>query len=113
LESWKYESKLVAGTIKLINIKRRNTVVKQVQHGDVLLKRIENLPQGTKPVQRLNGSMVIMDGEATGHKHSITENSAQLWELKWELYLEVTDPVTLQHEEHKPLAIPSGIYQIG
>jgi hypothetical protein len=70
-------------------------VVKQVQHGDVLLKRIENLPQGIKPVQRQNGSIVIMDGEATGHKHSITENCANLWELKGELYLEVTEPVVI------------------
>ena len=88
-------------------------MVQQLQHGDVLLKRIDKLPLGIKPVHRQNGSLVIMDGEATGHKHTITENSAKLWELNGEMYLEVTEPVTIQHQEHKPLPIPSGIYQIG
>ena len=88
-------------------------MIKQLQHGDVLLKRIDQLPLGIKPVQRQNGSLVIMDGEATGHKHTITENSAKLWEIKGEMYLEVTGPVTIEHQEHKPLAVPSGIYRIG
>jgi hypothetical protein len=27
--------------------------------------------------------------------------------------LEVAEPVTITHEEHKPLEIPAGIFQIG
>jgi hypothetical protein len=88
-------------------------MINQLQHGDVLLRRIGKLPWGIKPVQRQNGRLVVMDGEATGHKHAITENGAKLWELKGEMYLEIIAPVTIQHDEHKPLPIPPGIYQIG
>jgi hypothetical protein len=87
-------------------------VEKQLQHGDVLLKSIEILPKGVKPVQRQNGSLVIMEGEATGHKHVVAEKSANLWELNGQLYLEVTEQVAIQHEEHKRLPVPQGLYGI-
>ena len=34
-------------------------------------------------------------------------------ELKGDLYLEVTEPVTITHDEHKSLPIPEGIYHVG
>jgi hypothetical protein len=84
-----------------------------LQHGDVLLKRIAKLPTGLTEVQRRDGCLVIAEGEATGHHHVITATPAKLYELKGELYLEVTEPVTITHEEHKTLPIPPGIYEIG
>jgi hypothetical protein len=89
-----------------------------LQHGDVLLERISKLPEGTTNVNRKNGLLVVMDGELTGHSHTITQENARLMELtkdgKSDLYLEVTnEPVTITHEEHKPIAIPPGIYKIG
>ncbi len=85
----------------------------QIQHGDVLLKRIDKLPKGVVEVPRKEGRIVVMEGEATGHHHVITAEPATLWEIKGDLYLEVTAPVTITHEEHKELPIPKGIYQIG
>jgi hypothetical protein len=52
-------------------------------------------------------------GEVTGHHHAIVEKGARLYELKGELYMEVTQPVIITHEEHKPLPIPPGIFKIG
>jgi hypothetical protein len=85
----------------------------QIQHGDVLIWRITKMPEGCKAVPRHNGLLVVAKGEATGHHHVIAEKGAVLYELRGELYLEVTEPVTITHEEHKPLSIPEGIYQIG
>lgn len=88
-----------------------------IQHGDVLLKSVSKLPMGIKRLPRTNGQLVVMKGETTGHAHIITETGASLMELERngvkELYLEVTTPVTITHDEHKPLPIPPGIYQVG
>jgi hypothetical protein len=89
----------------------------QIQHGDVLLRGIESLPAGVKKTRRKNGRLIVMKGETTGHAHVITDKAASIWMLekdgKTELYLEATEPVTIIHEEHKPLPIPAGIYRIG
>jgi hypothetical protein len=87
--------------------------VRQLQHGDVLLQEVEGLPRGSKKVARENGRIIVARGEATGHNHAIAEKGAVLYELKGDLYLEVTEPVTITHEEHKPIEIPEGIYEIG
>lgn len=92
------------------------------QQGDVLLKRIAALPKGLKQLD----TKVLQEGEFTGHMHqfrmtddltvyaapalagastkTITENENK--------YLEVRAPSCLSHEEHKPIVVPPGIYQI-
>ena len=87
-----------------------------LQHGDVLIKKVTALPTGAKPVQA-EGRLIVMRGEQTGHNHVIVSDKAKLYELTkdgvTERYLEVLEPVTITHEEHKALPIPEGIYQIG
>ena len=89
----------------------------ELQHGDVLIKTIKRLPAGVKSQQRENGRLVIMHGETTGHAHTITEKGATVWILEKDgvsqMYLEVMEPVTITHEEHKAIPIPPGIYEIG
>lgn len=87
--------------------------MRQLQHGDVLLQGVKKLPKGLSRVDRKNGQLVVAEGEATGHSHVISAEPAVLWELKGDLYLEVSEPVTITHEEHQPMDIPTGIYQIG
>ena len=89
-------------------------MINQIQHGDVIIKRITELPKGCSEVNRENGRFVVAKGEATGHNHAIVDQGCRLMELKGELYLEVTaEQVTITHEEHKALPIPAGIYKIG
>ena len=85
----------------------------QIQQGDVLLRKISELPTGCREVPRKADQLIIAEGEATGHRHVITDNGARLLELKGELYLEATTPVVIHHDEHKPLDILPGIYQVG
>lgn len=86
---------------------------RQIQHGDVLIKEVDAIPEGAVPIPKRNGRLILAEGEFTGHHHAIVEKGAALYELKGELYIEVTQPVIVTHEEHKPLPIPPGIYQIG
>ena len=91
---------------------------KQIQQGDVIIKEIDTLPVGVKPdVYRDSGKIIIAKGEASGHDHVIESDGAELWEIQKggaiQKYLKVSKPVTIYHDEHKPLPIPVGIYEIG
>jgi|SRR3990167_5393859 len=88
--------------------------MRQIQHGDVLIIEVDKLPAGCHDIERQDGRIIVMAGEATGHHHTITSTGCRLMQLNGQLYLEITaDQVTITHEEHKPLTIPTGIYLIG
>ena len=89
---------------------------KQIQQGDVLLQEVAGIPSGAAMVPS-KGHVVVARGEQTGHNHIIVSDKATLWSLTRngvsELYLEVIAPVTITHDEHKPIPIPAGVYRIG
>lgn len=77
------------------------------RHGDVLIKKIDVI-KGKK----LN-HLVLAEGEVTGHAHRITQGEAELYEQDGVLYLHVeSEEALLTHEEHKPIALPKGDYEI-
>jgi hypothetical protein len=90
--------------------------LKQFQQGDVLLQEINNLPINAKRMPTAD-RVIVARGEKTGHNHMINSDMAKIWTLTrdgvTELYLEVQAPVTIIHDEHKPLPIPIGIYRVG
>ena len=86
----------------------------QLQHGDVLLQPVARLPKDAVAVPRRSGRLILAEGEATGHHHTVTDQGAALYQIKGELYLEVTsEAVTITHEEHKPITVPAGVYKVG
>ena len=83
------------------------------RHGDVLIKRLEKLPAGVvnkKPSKQA----VLAEGEATGHFHRLSCDSASIQLLEHEMarYLVLSDTCRLTHEEHNALSIDSGVYEI-
>jgi hypothetical protein len=57
--------------------------------------------------------MVLAYGEVTGHSHRIEDPAtAEVFELNGQLYLKVSDPARLIHEEHKPITLPPGAYRV-
>ena len=86
---------------------------KQIQQGDVLLKRIDKLPKSLEKINHL----ILAEGETTGHAHVIeqTEGTATLFkEEKGNLFLLIKNgQVVLKHQEHKNIIIDPGIYKIG
>lgn len=82
------------------------------QQGDVLIKRKENLqiPENAKLLDHL----VFAEGEITGHKHRIAQGAAMLYMLEKMMVLKViSENAVLIHEEHKPITLEKGIYEIG
>lgn len=81
-----------------------------LQQGDVLLTGISKIPVNGKKLNHLT----LAIGEATGHSHTITKGKAELVESNKKWYLKVlSEEAILTHQEHKPIAIPKGEYEIG
>jgi len=91
------------------------------QHGDVLIKKINNLPTILNKVYPKNGRFVLADGEVTGHAHAIVadnrlsvyESEASEWDNSNKLFMDVKEKVEIVHEEHHKQVIEPGIYEIG
>ncbi len=79
-----------------------------LQQGDVIIAKVEKI-RGKK----LN-HLTLAQGEKTGHHHTITEGDAELYEENGTLYLRVnSEKATLTHQEHNPITIEKGDYEIG
>jgi hypothetical protein len=97
--------------------------MKYLQQGDVILKKIDTLPEGCTKLD----TKVLQLGEVTGHKHqfqasadvqvlvdpsfagldmSITPDEGKF------IVVGGTLPVSLLHEEHNPVIVEPGIYQV-
>jgi hypothetical protein len=85
----------------------------QLQQGDVLITRIESLPYGGYVVPPGNRGHILADGEITGHAHVIPIDHAITTRIGDKLYVTVTAPTFVTHEEHKPIALEPGTYEIG
>jgi hypothetical protein len=79
-----------------------------IQQGDVLVKKVSEV-KGKKLKH-----LTLAQGESTGHHHTITEGDAELYEHKGTLFLKVkSEEAILTHQEHMPVTIPQGEYEIG
>jgi len=96
-----------------------------VRHGDMLFKRVPERPDSSAGrTQTTKSRTVIQEGEVTGHAHRITEGEAAIldyYERRWSTdndpprsarFLEVATPTTISHEEHKPVVLAPGLYEI-
>src|SRR3990167_3575380 len=93
-------------------MKGDNKMIKQAQQGYVLMKRIDSIPSGCKPIDRVAGRLILMHGEQ-GHTHAIDDVEAMFFEKDGMFYLKNDKPVILTHEEHNHQVIEPGIWEIG
>jgi len=86
----------------------KNAIYRQ---GDVLIRRVPSLPT-QKAQPRLTG--ILAYGEVTGHAHRVENlQHAEVLEIGKGLYLRVGEEgVRVVHEEHAPLTLPTGNYQV-
>lgn len=87
--------------------------MRQIQHGDVLLRQVRAVPEGAMKQARKGESIVVMAGETTGHAHVITNRAATVWMHKGQMYIELPETAVISHDEHRALPIPPGIYEVG
>lgn len=87
--------------------------MRQIQQGDVLLFAVDELPIGARALPKEGGWHVLARGEATGHAHAVAGAGSALYEKDGVLYLHVTKAEPLTHEEHAPVTLTPGVWQIG
>ena len=80
------------------------------RQGDVLIRRVAELPADVKPA----GTDVLVHGEATGHAHRLVGGEHLLGAVNERAlqFVRATQPVTIVHEEHGTIHLPAGTYEI-
>lgn len=92
------------------------TVQSIIRQGDVLIFRVEKLPEEKfSAIDRDNGDVVLAYGEVTGHAHRIKAPITAIEYLRAEngdRYLKVNEECRLTHEEHSEAVLPAGFYVV-
>lgn len=88
-----------------------------VRQGDVMVVAVDSIPTGAEPVALDAGRVVLAYGEVTGHAHAFSRAASRSLSLRQDekglRYLDVGGGgATLRHEEHAPIEIPPGRYQV-
>lgn len=85
------------------------------RQGDVLVQKVNTIPDGLTPVPLDNGRVILAYGEVTGHAHAVIGDTeflaADLAELE-DRFLRVEAEATIVHEEHDAITLPPGNYQV-
>ena len=81
------------------------------QQGDVLGKKLADWPSGERKVIA-TVRLVVAHGES-GHSHLIEDDDAELIQIGERMLLHLAREATIQHEEHKPITLSPGIWEIG
>ena len=99
-------------------MKKAKGMVAQARQGDVFMftvseyKRIfGKLPEKGEEIQPKNGRLIIAEGEATGHYHSLPASDGKLFAVAGVMgmmILEAARKTVLSHQEHGALPVPSG-----
>lgn len=92
-------------------MKKGQQVQSTFQQGDVLGRKLETMPKG-KAVIVSSGRCVLAHGES-GHSHVIEDDEAELIQIGERMLLKLTKAATVKHEEHKPISLSPGIWEIG
>ena len=83
-----------------------------IRQGDVYLKPCDKIPAGAKEIEPINGRLVLAEGEATGHAHTIEADCATLFGVDESMVVVVDKPTTLDHQEHGALEVAPGQYWV-
>ncbi len=91
------------------------TIQQLYRQGDVLLQRVDTIPDGLQAVPLDKGRVILAYGEVTGHAHAVEGDvrflAADLEELE-ERFLHVEREASVVHEEHDTIALPPGDYRV-
>ncbi|MGE0289304.1 MAG: hypothetical protein AB7I42_26485 [Bradyrhizobium sp.] len=86
------------------------------RQGDVLIREVAEIPATAAPVEPEHGRVVLAHGEATGHHHSLLWGRAAMFrdDAIGRTFLGVSpgEPVALVHQEHDPINIPPGTFEV-
>ena len=86
------------------------------RQGDVLLVPVsgrEMVQRGTRGNRKvMQKDVVLAEGEATGHNHVLLGEVDTRVRRNQVWMVAVAEPTQLVHQEHDPVAIPAGYYEV-
>jgi len=91
---------------------KRQGKTTQVRQGDVFIEECAVLPADAQQVEPVAGRVILAAGEVTGHHHAMPSSDAAILAKGAERFLKVNRQSTLSHEEHGPIVLPGGTYEI-
>jgi hypothetical protein len=81
------------------------------QQGDLLLRKLTSIPDGEKKL--LGRKRLVLAHGESGHSHVIEDDDAELIQIGEQILLKLTKAATVVHEEHKPISLSPGIWEVG
>jgi len=92
--------------------------ITQAAQGDMLLTKVDSMPEGLELMKPDSGNYVVAHSE-TGHHHVISEQDVEVFESandEFVLYVVVNNETTLRHlrsfDTHAPINLTPGTYRI-
>lgn len=85
-----------------------------IRQGDVLLVPVEpRILEGCNTVDRVDGRIVLAEGEVTGHAHVVKEELSELYVAdSGDVFLQNGAEADLTHEEHDTITLPPGTFKV-
>jgi hypothetical protein len=90
-------------------------MIRQFRQGDVLLCAVDEIPVTATSVLSGGERVIVALGELTGHAHAFAAQEARLFvdEPNGRSFVAVPKGgAALVHEEHDPIHIPPGAYEV-
>lgn len=81
------------------------------QQGDVVGVKLTAIPEGAQ--KHLGRKRLILAHGESGHSHVIEDEEAELIEVGGRMLLLIEKSATVTHEEHGPIKLSPGIWEIG
>ena len=81
----------------------------QIQQGDVLFVQVNAIPDAARKLK----TKTIAEGESTGHAHVAIADDVCLYERDGVLYVSAPTGAEIKHQEHAPVTLPPGDFQVG
>ena len=89
----------------------KNKMITSVQQGDVLMRKLTEMPEGT--ITKITMKKMILAHGESGHSHVVEDDESELIEIGNRMLLNLAAPATVVHEEHGPVTLDAGIWEIG
>lgn len=98
---------------KAVRNERRNRMI--YRQGDVLIERVSSIPTEGKKVAPKGGRIILAEGEATGHHHSLAVTDVETAILEQDggaMFLELIRDSVVTHQEHASINLDAGTYRV-
>lgn len=82
------------------------------QQGDVTLRKLASIPEGKAEIVSRK-RLVLAEGEQSGHYHLIEDDDAELIRIGERILLKLKKSATIKHQEHLPIRLSPGIWEVG